>query len=102
MKMFKGMGLTASVALLAAFAADTAPATSAWARSGYRAVGTYVSCDFPDGWNSTEASHELEGTPDGDHHQCWVPGRPTPLVPSFAANPDWQGYVGLWSNNQIR
>jgi hypothetical protein len=102
MKMLKGMGLTTSVALLAAIAASTAPATSAWARSGYRAAGTYVSCDFPDGWNSTDASHELEGTPDGEHHQCLVSGRLTPLVPSVAANPHWQGYIGLWSNNAIR
>jgi hypothetical protein len=100
--MLKGIGLTTSMALLAVLAANTASVTSAWARSGYGAVGTYVSCDFPDGWNSTEASHQLEGTPDGDHHQCLVSGRPTPLIASVVANPHWRGYVGLWSNNETR
>src|SRR5579872_4908643 len=66
----------------AIFAATfVAAATTITAASAYQfRGGAYVSCDLPHGWNSTEASHQLEGTPDGDNHQCWVPGRLVPLI----------------------
>jgi hypothetical protein len=31
-----------------------------------------VPCDFPHGWNSTDASRVVNGIPDGDSHQCPV------------------------------
>jgi hypothetical protein len=64
----------------------------------YQEAGAYVPCDYPNGWNSTDASHELEGTPDGDHHQCWVAGRTATLVPSAV----WGGSAGLASYNDAR
>lgn len=31
-----------------------------------------VPCDFPNGWNSTDESREVNGIPDGYNHQCLV------------------------------
>ena len=31
-----------------------------------------VPCNYPHGWNSGDASRELQGTPNGDRHQCVV------------------------------
>jgi hypothetical protein len=92
MKTLTGVGRTKIAVIVAALAATAAPLSAA---SAYQTVGAYVPCNFPHGWNSTDASHALEGTPDGDNHQCWVPQRPTALIPSVAGAARWRGFVGL-------
>lgn len=35
----------------------------------------WVPCNYPNGWNSTDAHRELAGIPNGVHHQCLVESR---------------------------
>jgi len=35
-------------------------------------VRVLVPCQYPHGWNSTDASRELRGIPNGADHQCLV------------------------------
>jgi hypothetical protein len=66
--------------------------------SAYPPQGAYVPCDFPNGWNSTEASHQLEGTPDGDNHQCWVPGHLVPFISSTIVRTSPRNYARSSAN----
>jgi hypothetical protein len=36
---------------------------------------TLVPCNFPNGWNSTDAHRELAGIPNGPRHRCLVERR---------------------------
>ena len=91
MKTLTPFTRTKIATILAAFAISGATLSVATA---YQEGGAYVPCDFPHGWNSTDASHALEGTPDGDGHRCWAPGRPTALLPSTIWGPRWRNDAG--------
>ncbi|HLW91829.1 MAG TPA: hypothetical protein VKS78_11080 [Roseiarcus sp.] len=49
-----------------------ATAALAGAASAQTPRRVLVPCSYPHGWNSTDASRELRGTPNGLDHQCVV------------------------------
>ncbi|HLW91828.1 MAG TPA: hypothetical protein VKS78_11075 [Roseiarcus sp.] len=49
--------------------ASAALASAAFSQTPRRAL---VPCNYPHGWNSTDASRELWGVPNGMNHQCVV------------------------------
>src|SRR5579862_4661859 len=58
-----------AVSLIAGLAVGDSAASPARAQP---TTPVLIPCKYPKGWNSTDASRDVNGTPDGYDHQCVV------------------------------